>query len=271
MGDRLGVTLGDIALAWRISCYHANNTRANLLPRQAVFGQTLLLGFSSAISYLNSESTACTVCPRGLQFAKNLGKTEGMRASITNLGQAVRSRRSQLDLTQQEVAQAGGPSDTTQTAIETESATSVRKETLRKLDKGLQWVPGSAQAAYDGGQPTPLPGTAGSRDHGAASTPTVQTHRIRAEPIIGLVFAMQRLREGIVSFRIGAMSPEDFAEIAEIAANAGAGVIGEFLGGADQMGAFADALKYLASDSSAPASSIARVADIESSSTARSS
>ncbi|WP_280393139.1 helix-turn-helix domain-containing protein [Nocardia wallacei] len=191
-----------------------------------------------------------------------------MRASITNLGQAVRSRRKQLDLTQQDVAQAGGPSDTTQTAIETESATSVRKETLRKLDAGLQWMPGSAEAAYHGGTPTPLPGTpGGTRKPGAADgLPTVQTHRIRAEPLVSLVLAVHRLREGITDFRSGDLPPEDFADIAERVAAAGAGVIREFLGGTDQMDEFADALKYLASDSTASAKSSALEAGMESSS-----
>ncbi|AZV00692.1 immunity repressor [Gordonia phage Lilas] len=87
------------------------------------------------------------------------------------LGDLVRQRRAELGLTQKEVHQAGGPTDTTLTKIENgEWTPGNRKNTLRKLDVGLAWVPGSAARVLAGGEPTPLlledDGYAGTDDHG---------------------------------------------------------------------------------------------------------
>ncbi|MFC9892142.1 helix-turn-helix domain-containing protein [Nocardia sp. NPDC127579] len=79
-----------------------------------------------------------------------------MEANMARLGQAVKSRRLELGLTQQEVAQAGGPSDTTQTGIEKGVAKSVSPSTLRKLDAALGWAVGSSKEILDGGEPTTL-------------------------------------------------------------------------------------------------------------------
>ncbi|MGW5387139.1 helix-turn-helix domain-containing protein [Nocardia sp. NPDC003963] len=75
---------------------------------------------------------------------------------ITRLGAAVKDRRLQMGYTQQDVARAGGPSDTTQTGIELGTATGVSAATLRKLDMALRWQPGSAKTVMDGGAPAAL-------------------------------------------------------------------------------------------------------------------
>ena len=69
-------------------------------------------------------------------------------------GHAVKTRREQLGLRQDELGARGGPSTTTLTKIENGSPTPVSKATLRKLDTGLDWPVGTA-AAVLAGEPPP--------------------------------------------------------------------------------------------------------------------
>ncbi|AYB69463.1 transcriptional repressor [Corynebacterium phage Juicebox] len=94
----------------------------------------------------------------GLGLPKILGQTDGMRAThLDHLAEVVVSRRRALGLSQQAVASAGGPSDTTQSRIEAAGTPGPSRQTLDKLDVGLQWEPGSARRVYeDGGEPTEL-------------------------------------------------------------------------------------------------------------------
>lgn len=68
-----------------------------------------------------------------------------MSADTERLGQAILARRDHLALNQQEVAAAGGPSDTTLSKLENGAVDNVSNATLKKLDLGLQWVSGSAR------------------------------------------------------------------------------------------------------------------------------
>lgn len=79
-----------------------------------------------------------------------------MSSNARRFGDVVQSRREQLDLTQIDVWQAGGPSNTTLTAIENGKQENLSRATARKLDKGLRWVEGSAKTVWLGGDPTPL-------------------------------------------------------------------------------------------------------------------
>ncbi|MGZ4518928.1 MAG: hypothetical protein ACXVXP_00350 [Mycobacteriaceae bacterium] len=75
------------------------------------------------------------------------------------LRDAVLARRTELDMTQIDLWQAGGPSNTTQTAIATGQLRTLTRTTAKKLDHGLRWEAGSARAVWEGGKPTPvLPG-----------------------------------------------------------------------------------------------------------------
>ena len=59
-------------------------------------------------------------------------------------------------MTQLEVWQAGGPSNTTLTTIEAGNLKTLTRKTARNLDEGLQWQPGSAKAVFERGEkPTP--------------------------------------------------------------------------------------------------------------------
>lgn len=105
-------------------------------------------------------------------FAEVLGKTCLMDRTdrIARLGRYAKQRRDQLGMTQQNVWDAGGPSDTTQSGIELGTATGVQRSTLLRLERALRWAPGSARAVMDGGQPTPMkdaredPAPASARD-----------------------------------------------------------------------------------------------------------
>lgn len=83
-----------------------------------------------------------------------------MVADFPRLSRYVRERRQQLDLRQDEVDAAGGPSDTLVSQIERDEwhPTERYTSTLRKLDVGLQWQPGSARRILEGGEPQPLGG-----------------------------------------------------------------------------------------------------------------
>lgn len=75
---------------------------------------------------------------------------------LANLAKHVLARREALDLTQLDVWNAGGPSNSTLTAIESARPPAPSRSTLRKLDHALRWTEGSARAALSGGEPTPL-------------------------------------------------------------------------------------------------------------------
>ena len=89
-----------------------------------------------------------------------------MSTKAKRLADAVKARRAELDLTQYEVWQAGGPSNTTLTKVENGELESLTRTTARKLDSGLMWAPGSAKALYEHGE-KPIPANAqglGRRD-----------------------------------------------------------------------------------------------------------
>lgn len=78
-----------------------------------------------------------------------------MSANAARFGRIVRARRLALgDLTQIDVWRRGGPSNSTLTAIEG-GDWKPNGPTFRKLDAALEWEPGSARRAWDGGEPTP--------------------------------------------------------------------------------------------------------------------
>lgn len=92
-----------------------------------------------------------------------------MSSNARRLAAAVLARRQELDLTQLDVWQSGGPSNTTLTKIENAEIDALTRTTARKLDAGLKWEPGSARDVYDKGL-RPLPISGGARpDRGTAA------------------------------------------------------------------------------------------------------
>ena len=77
-----------------------------------------------------------------------------------NLAREVRARRKELGYSRDAVAARGGPSDTTRVRIEQPDeadARPINRTTLLKLDRGLSWQAGSAEACLRSGSPTPIP------------------------------------------------------------------------------------------------------------------
>lgn len=75
---------------------------------------------------------------------------------LLNLARCVSSRRAHLDLTQVQVWERGGPSNSTLTAIESARPPAPSRSTLKKLDKALEWEDGSARRCLMGGVPVEL-------------------------------------------------------------------------------------------------------------------
>lgn len=83
-------------------------------------------------------------------------------ADALRFGRLVQRRRQELGLSQADVGLAGGPSDATVRRLEQGLMDKPRFVTLSKLDAPLRWHPGSANRAFEGGDPTPLPDADGS-------------------------------------------------------------------------------------------------------------
>jgi transcriptional regulator with XRE-family HTH domain len=75
--------------------------------------------------------------------------------SWESLGQEVRARRTELGLTQTEVADRGGPSVETLRTVENNRAGRLSPRMRRALERALQWESGSIDAVLDGGAATP--------------------------------------------------------------------------------------------------------------------
>lgn len=111
-------------------------------------------------------------------------------------GQAVLDRREQLGLSQIDVWQKRGPSNTTLTVIENGRMADLAPATARKLDSGLDWEPGSALGLWRDGTP-PIPVASGST--------RPQRHRVRA--VIGDAAHLSNLTERVeeLEFRLSAV------------------------------------------------------------------
>lgn len=80
-----------------------------------------------------------------------------MTADPVWFGDTVNNRRLGLGLSPEGVRAQGGPGVVTLRKIQAGTAGHLHVETLKKLDRGLRWEPGSAAAAYaDGTPPVPL-------------------------------------------------------------------------------------------------------------------
>ncbi|MCT7373186.1 helix-turn-helix domain-containing protein [Mycolicibacterium llatzerense] len=72
---------------------------------------------------------------------------------LKRFGEIVRARREQLGYQQEEMPDRGGPSSTTMSQLERGLLRRPSAKTLRKLDVGLSWSPGSAATTLHGGNP----------------------------------------------------------------------------------------------------------------------
>ena len=96
----------------------------------------------------------------------------------------MRKRRKQLGLTQKEVWRRGGPSNSTQTELESGGAGVVTPSTLGKVDHGLGWKPGTAATVlHTGVAPAVTP------------TPAEPTDSTGLSPQEGLIAALRDIRD----------------------------------------------------------------------------
>jgi transcriptional regulator with XRE-family HTH domain len=73
--------------------------------------------------------------------------------NFERLGEAIRARRAQLGMTQQEVAQGGGPSDVTLSAIEQGTPRTYHQRTKMALERALRWRSGAVESILAGEDP----------------------------------------------------------------------------------------------------------------------
>ncbi len=78
------------------------------------------------------------------------------KASAARLRRLVIARREELRRSRRRIHQMGGPTEPTLLKIERGQVTTLETATLRNLDVGLDWEPGSAAKVAAGGNPTPL-------------------------------------------------------------------------------------------------------------------
>lgn len=102
------------------------------------------------------------------------------RIDLQRFGRIVRERREALGLQQEEMKDYGGPSSTTMSQIERAVGKPPSRLILNRLDRGLDWTPGSAQRTLAGGDPQTYTGAA-HRPTRAEPPPT------EAEPIVRLI------------------------------------------------------------------------------------
>lgn len=130
-------------------------------------------------------------------------------------GQIVQKRREELGLTQDDIAAAGGPSDTTLTRIEKGLGAS-RPSTRRSLDKPLRWKPGSAADVWAGGDPTPLEATTSERRPKKTSGATMVLGPDQAPVSLTVLTELLQLNSRLWAY---AAEHPDSTEIATISRN----------------------------------------------------
>jgi DNA-binding XRE family transcriptional regulator len=81
----------------------------------------------------------------------------GDRQSQDRLAKAVKDRRSELKLRQQDLSARGGPSKASLYNIENSAADNYSDTTIEMLETSLDWAFGSVAAIIAGQNPTPLP------------------------------------------------------------------------------------------------------------------
>ncbi|MGY2011959.1 hypothetical protein ACW9HC_33735 [Nocardia gipuzkoensis] len=130
-----------------------------------------------------------------------------MRAHDEFFARVVHERRTQRNLSMQQVRDQGGPAVPTQCDAEGQKLrANVRPSTFDKYDAALRWVPGSAAAAYrEGRQPIPL------ADNRPEFEPGPTTIALRLEQLLPLLEAQRALHGASVTELPEAMGHLDTA------------------------------------------------------------
>jgi transcriptional regulator with XRE-family HTH domain len=124
---------------------------------------------------------------------QDLGKTDPVQ-----LGELMRRRQVELDLTWQAIADRAGLSRTTLNDIRNGKIENTQPRTIRAVERALQWTSGSIDSILAGGDPTPLDvdTIANGQNIGANASAYIDDHSpsraTLAEIIITLTRAAQR-------------------------------------------------------------------------------
>jgi len=102
------------------------------------------------------------------------------------LAERVRERRLDLDVTQEDVRSAGGPSTATQRLIEGGLQYRYQPVVLRRLEHALRWQRGSVRAVLAGGEPVPVTGPPAQATAGPPQPPAVAAPDV-SSPLVTLV------------------------------------------------------------------------------------
>ncbi|WP_011161097.1 helix-turn-helix domain-containing protein [Gordonia westfalica] len=136
-------------------------------------------------------------------------------ANNQRFGRLVEARRRELGMSQSAVREAGGPSSLTVRRLEHGEIAQPDFVTFGKLDQALQWMPGSAGRAFEGGEPTPITGNVGS-NASAREEPTDPRRARPAQPVTafehGVVLRTDALAELTRNGRALDALPVDLAD-----------------------------------------------------------
>lgn len=109
------------------------------------------------------------------------------RKDWPRLANEVRTRRTELGLTQEDARAAGGPSTATMRLIEGALQDAYTPAILRRLEGAMRWRPGSVRDILAGGDPVPL--------DGAPSAPALAPAPVLPpDPVLGHILAAARRR-----------------------------------------------------------------------------
>lgn len=129
---------------------------------------------------------------RMAEFDGSSGKIQPMTSD--RLGAAVRLRRKQLKLTQSEVAERGGLSESTVRGVENNRLSQPHASTQRALERGLAWLPGSVEAILKGGAPR-------IQETGPSATPAERDTATAAGDRLALAQRLIKMRQAFLEHR----------------------------------------------------------------------
>ncbi|MGW4126275.1 helix-turn-helix domain-containing protein [Nocardia sp. NPDC004711] len=183
---------------------------------------------------------------------------------VARLGTYIQARRHELGMSQIDLWKAGGPSNSTLTALESGSATSISTNTLRKLDHALGWEPGSGAKILAGGEPEPSqaspPPTAepvpdaadngGYRVEADGSTSwsmSIPNKAPSLQSMVALLFSLTSLATKAKDMEEGTATLPELLEAINKTQEAGGAVIEEYMGGRERIRDLYRGLEFIVS------------------------
>ncbi|MEU9516822.1 hypothetical protein [Micromonospora sp. NPDC048169] len=162
-----------------------------------------------------------------------------MEDTWLRLGALVRQRRDELDMTQSQVQENGGPSPALIRSIESGRARTVSRSKRRDLERALGWRMGSIDDILEGGEPAPasepvdIPNIKHHPDPGGAGGQFEVTREMGGfEPLklFGLALLADQLSDSADDFAKGATGPERLIALAHKTYHASMELLADALG-----------------------------------------